>query len=85
MFKTSFNIHSSGSHSLLYKLIVLGNQAFCMCQGDFKKPRQIKANIQQHYVKADFKKKDNEISLYCIFLIGLLIIFLYWIQHMNCF
>lgn len=43
MFKTSFNIHSSGSHSHLYKLIVLGNQAFCMCQGDLKKnPNKLK-------------------------------------------
>lgn len=65
MFKTSFNIHSSGSHSHLYKLIVLGNRAFCMCQ-DLKKIQEIEANIQQPYVKTDFKKRD-EISLYCVF------------------
>lgn len=82
-FKTSLNIHSSGSHSLLYKLIVLGNQIFCMCQGDLKKPQQIKANIQQHYVKTDFQDRDNEISLYRIF-VRLSIIFLCCIQHRNC-
>lgn len=69
MFKTSFNIHSSGSHSHLYKLIILGNQAFCMCQEDIKKKKkqQIETNIQQPYVKTDFKKRDNEMLLYRIF------------------
>lgn len=65
--KTSFNIHSSGRHLLLYKLIVLGNQALCMCQRDLKKPNKLKPTYSSIVSRLIFKKRDNEISLVYFF------------------